>query len=277
MKGRRIAFCEAELRFVESHSAINRAELHAAFVERFHRSDVTVDHIKGLCTRRGWTTGRTRWSADETALLRQLYPSTPTADIARRLGRTLSTVYQRAQRLGLEKSDEYLASPAACRLRRGDNIGAAHRFMKGHAPANKGLRRPGWAPGRMRETQFAKGERRGVAVRLYKPIGSERLSKEGYLERKIHDGLPLQSRWRSVHRIRWEEIKGPVPNGMVLKCLGDKRNTDPSNWELVPRGLLPRLNGKSGRNYDTAPAELKPTIMAVAKLEHATRRRRGIA
>jgi hypothetical protein len=34
--------------------------------------------------------------------------------------------------------------------------------------------------------------------------------------------------------------------------------------------MLPRLNGKGsrGRDYDTAPAELKPTIMAVAKLEH---------
>jgi len=35
--------------------------------------------------------------------------------------------------------------------------------------------------------------------------------------------------------------------------------------------LLPRLNGggrKQNIAYDTAPAELKPTLMAVAKLEH---------
>lgn len=62
-----------------------------------------------------------------------------------------------------------------------------------------------------------------------------------------------------------------MPDGYVLKCLGDKLDTDPSNWELVPQGLLPRLNGKSGRAYDHAPAELKPTIMAVAKLEHRAR------
>jgi hypothetical protein len=57
---------------------------------------------------------------------------------------------------------------------------------------------------------------------------------------------------------------------MVLKCKGDPANADPANWEAVPRGLLPRLNGKAsrGRNYDKAPDELKPTIMAVAKLEH---------
>jgi hypothetical protein len=58
---------------------------------------------------------------------------------------------------------------------------------------------------------------------------------------------------------------------MCLKCLGEKSNTDPSNWMLIPRGLLPRLNGKSGRNYDAAPAELKPIIMATAQLEHKGR------
>lgn len=55
---------------------------------------------------------------------------------------------------------------------------------------------------------------------------------------------------------------------MALKCKGDPANPDPSNWELVSRGVLPRLNGQKGRRYDTAPAELKPTIMAIAKLEH---------
>lgn len=30
-------------------------------------------------------------------------------------------------------------------------------------------------------------------------------------------------------------------------------------------------NAKVGRDYDTAPAELKPTILAIAKLEHKAR------
>jgi hypothetical protein len=32
-----------------------------------------------------------------------------------------------------------------------------------------------------------------------------------------------------------------IPEGMALKCKGDRRNTDPSNRELVPHGLLPRV------------------------------------
>jgi len=278
VKGRRIPYSRTELRFIKANRAMARRALLAAFVEKFGRGDVTIDSIKSLCTRSGWTTDRKRWRPKDDALLRKLYPETPTAKVARRLGRTLASTYGHAATLGLVKSEGYLASPAACRLRRGDNVGAAHRFKRGQAPANKGLRRPGWAPGRMRESQFKKGERRGIAVKLWKPIGTERTSKDGYLERKIHDGLPLQSRWRAVHLIRWEAINGKLPKGMALKCLGDRRNTDPSNWTPVPRGLLPRLNGKHGRNYDSAPSELKPTIMAIAKLEHAARSRpRGSA
>ena len=158
-------------------------------------------------------------------------------------------------------------------LRKGWKTGRTGRFEKGMAPANKGKPCP---PGKggchlnSRKTQFKKGHgRTGRAVTLYKPIGTERRSKDGYLERKIHDGMPLQSRWRAVHLIEWEEINGPIPKGHALKSLdGNKLNTDPSNWELVPRGLLPRLNGIHGRNYDGAPAEVKPTIMAVARLAH---------
>lgn len=170
------------------------------------------------------------------------------------------------------------ASPVnlhSLRKRKGWKTGRTGCFEKGLVPHNKGKPHP--ARGRSAQTQFKKGGRSGVAAKLYKPIGTERLCKDGYLERKIHDGMPLQSRWRAVHLVEWEAINGPVPEGMALKCLdGNRLNTDPSNWELVPRAILPRLAGgtrKSKVAYDDAPAELKPIIMAVAKLEHQARER----
>ncbi len=158
---------------------------------------------------------------------------------------------------------------ALCK-RRGWMTGRDGRFATGHASHNKG--RKGYCAPGSEQGWFSPGERRGMAVKLYKPIGSERLSKDGYLERKIHDGLPLQSRWRAVHLIRWEALHGPVPAAHCLKCIGDdKTNTAPENWMLIPRALLPRLNGRFGRGYNDAPAEIKPTIMAIAKLEHLVR------
>jgi hypothetical protein len=269
MKARRIQYSAAELAFVEARKSSGRAAIHAAFVRQFGRTDVTRDHIKALCTRNGWVTERERWTADDDATLRALYPDTRTEDLARRIGRSRCSTYNRAKLLGIPKSAAFLASPASGRTNGRQGFGT--RFQKGQVAPNKGKRMP-FHPNSA-ATRFKKGHgRSGVAVRLYKPIGTERLSKDGYLERKINDDMPLQARWRAVHLVRWEAIHGPLPKGMALKSLdGNRQNTDPLNWTLVPRGLLPRLHGKSGRDYDHAPAELKPTIFALARLEHAVR------
>lgn len=163
--------------------------------------------------------------------------------------------------------------------RRGWMTGRTGCFPRGNRPHNAGQK--GFCPPGCEKGWFRKGERRGVAARLYKPVGTERLCEDGYLERKIHDGMPLQSRWRAVHLIEWEKANGRLPEGHCLKCLdGDRLNTDPANWEAIPRAMLPRLNGgqwKTRLAYDDAPDELKPAILAVAKLDHGARQRRGRA
>jgi len=168
------------------------------------------------------------------------------------------------------RADIRLDDVKALCTRRRWNTGRTGRFEKGIVPHNKG--KPFPARGRAAETQFKPGVRRGVAVKLYKPIGTERLSKEGFLERKIHDGLPLQSRWRAVHLLRWEETNGPVPRGHCLKCLdGNRLNTEPSNWKLISRATLGILNRAwNGISYDDAPPELKSSILAIAELKAAS-------
>ena len=39
--------------------------------------------------------------------------------------------------------------------------------------------------------------------------------------------------------------------------------------------MLPRLSGRWGLGYDEAPDELKPTVLAVAELEHKAREVKG--
>lgn len=161
------------------------------------------------------------------------------------------------------------AYTALCK-RKGWCTGRTGHFSKDHIPANKGKKMPFNA--NSARTQFKKGHLGGSAKENKKPIGYERNTRDGYLERKINNDLPLQSRWRAVHLIRWEEVNGPVPDGCCLKCLdGDKSNTDPSNWDQISRALLPRLAGRWAVPYDNAPEELKPVILAVAKLNQAKR------
>lgn len=205
-----------------------------------------------------------RWDVDSDALLRELYPDLPSQLLAEHFGCTLTALYQHARRLGLKKSDAYLASPHAQRLRRGDEVGKAYRFPKGYVPANKGTRRPGWAPGRMAETQFKKGEMRGAAQHNYVPIGTERLSKDGYLERKVTDDHPVPARrWVGVHIVIWQEAHGPVPRGMCLAFRDrDKTHIALDNLELITRAERMRRN-----TIHRYPAEVKKAIRLVGKLK----------
>lgn len=167
-----------------------------------------------------------------------------------------------------DRADVSLANFKALCTRRGWKTGRTGCFVKGQPAPNKGKTMPFHE--NSARTRFQKGQRRGRANHLYKPIGTERISKDGYLERKIHDGLPLQSRWRAVHLIRWEEVNGPIPEGHCLKSVdGDRLNTDPANWMAIPRALLPRLNGRWSLGYDEAEPELKPYVLAVARLRQA--------
>ncbi|MED5545745.1 MAG: HNH endonuclease [Pseudomonadota bacterium] len=179
------------------------------------------------------------------------------------------------------RADVTAANLHALRKRKGWRTGRTGCFVKGQEPMNKGKT---CAPGQggrhpnARRTQFKKGQMSGTAQHNYKPIGYERITEDGYVERKISDTGAARQRWRAVHLLNWEAIHGPLPEGHALKCLdGNKQNTDVGNWELVHRGVLARLNGGRFRKtipYDAAPAELKPTVMAVAKLKHAASERR---
>ncbi|WP_339760751.1 HNH endonuclease signature motif containing protein [uncultured Hoeflea sp.] len=169
-----------------------------------------------------------------------------------------------------KRDDVSAANLHGLRKRKGWKTGRSGFFEKGAVPANKGKKMPFNA--NSAATRFKKGQ----LPHNFEGAGHERIdSKDGYVILIVDEVNPWTgAATRPVHKHRWlwERVNGPVPDGHALKCLdGDKLNTDPSNWEPVPRALLPRLSGRFGRGYDDAPAELKPTIMAVTKLEHAAR------
>lgn len=214
--------------------------------------------------------GKRLWSPEDDAFLRMYYPHESTQTLAKVLNRTLSSVLGRANNLGLGKTKAFLASLAAnSRL---SAAGAAFRFGKGHVPANKGLRRPGYSPGRMRETQFKRGVRSGVAVKLYQPIGAERTSKEGYLERKVNDDLPLQRRWKAVHRIIWEEANGPVPPHHIIAF----KNKDKGDRRLDNLECVSRREWIARHTVHNLPPELKNTVMLLGALKRQINRRKHV-
>lgn len=230
--------------------------------------------MKGLARFRA---GKRLWEPEDDALLTARYPHEKTERLARDLGRTVHAVCQRAHvRFGLAKSASYLASSEACRLRRGENIGAAHRFKKGHVPHNKGLRRPGWHRGRMKETWFKPGVRRGVAARNWRPIGTVLVDPDGYRRIKVREARPGEpwgygnpQAWPQLHRHIWEQEHGPVPAGHVLAFKnGDRTDVRLENLELISRRELMARN-----TVHKMPKPLATTIQLLGALKRQIRRR----
>ena len=205
---------------------------------------------------------RQYWSRVEQRLLRRLYPDTSTRALARQLGRSVSAVYGMAATFGLRKSDAYLASPDACRLRRGDNVGAGTRFQRGHTPANKGIRRPGWSAGRMAETQFRPGNR----PHTWRPIGSTRVN-DGYLQRKVSDTGYTPRDWICEHVLLWQERRGPIPTGHTVAFKDkDRTNIVIENLELLSRRELMARN-----TVHRLPKELADVIQLSGALKRKLR------
>lgn len=164
---------------------------------------------------------------------------------------------------------------ALCK-RRGWLTGRTGQFVKGQEPPNKGKRCPPGKGGRhpnARKTQFTKGH----APHNTNYLGHERIdAKDGYVYLSVAETNPhtgYERRYVLKHKWLWEQANGPLPEGHCLKALdGNRQNCDPSNWEAIPRGALPYLNGRwNGLNYDEAPAEVRPAILTMARLKHAAR------
>lgn len=171
------------------------------------------------------------WTADEEARVRELYDTQPASAIGRDIGRSRAAVKNRIHKLGLTK---------------GHNSGC---FEKGLTPWNKGKSFD--SGGRSHNTRFKPGQ----LPKNYKPVGSERVSKEGYLQRKMTDtGYPPRD-WVPVHHIVWREAGREIPRGYRLTFKDcDKRNFALDNLELVSIADMMRRN--TYHNYGPEIAQL---------------------
>ena len=126
-------------------------------------------------------------------------------------------------------------------LRKGWKTGRDGRYEKGAVPANKGKKMPYNA--NSARTQFKKG----TQPLNTKYAGHERLA-EGYILISVNQTNPhtgFERRYVLKHKWLWEQVHGPVPAGMALKCKGDRLNTEPSNWQRVPARAAGRRSLRS--------------------------------
>lgn len=165
-------------------------------------------------------TNRTQWTPALIDALRALYPDQTAANVSHALGMSAGAIYQKAYALGLRKSEAFKTSAQSGRIARGrtDPRMVATQIKPGATPWNKGLPGSTGLHPNSRSTQFRKGEMQGAAQHNYVPIGTLRLTKDGYLERKVTDDTSIYParRWIALHRLVWEAARGPIPPGHIV-------------------------------------------------------------
>lgn len=136
--------------------------------------------------------------------------------------------------------------------------GRTGHFSKGDQPWNAGLK--GWtAGGNAAATRFKPGN----TPPNWRPVGSERVNVEGYIEIKVAE----PSRWMLKHRHVWQQANGPVPAGQLIWFIdNDPQNCDLANLMLVSRAEHAVTN-KLG--LQAATGELKQTARLIAGIAMA--------
>lgn len=203
---------------------------------------------------------RHTWTDSEIEYLKAHYPCVSSGRIASHLGLKIGQVYCKANSLGLKKSDAFLNGDESGRLK--GQLGSSTRFKPGQDPWNKGKK--GYtAGGRSAETQFKPGEK----PHTWNPIGHERITRDGYLERKLTDTGVTRNDYVAVHRLIWEEANGRIPKGHVV-VFKDKnpRNLTIENLEMISRADLARRN-----TIHRYPKEIADAIRQVSGLKRRIR------
>lgn len=182
------------------------------------------------------------------------YPHMSTYDLAVKYGLTASKIYNIARNRNIKKSPEYISDMLRTTSRNILDTGKAHRFQKGHLSWNKGKY--------MRvsqKTEFKKGQ----MPHNFRPVGSERVTRDGYLERKIAD----PKKWKPVHLILWEEVNGPIPaRHKVIFLDNNKQNVVIDNLLLVTFEEAMRRN-----TIHRYPKEIVKAIKTISKLKKTIR------
>lgn len=180
-----------------------------------------------------------KFTPEEDKFLFENYLTIPAKRMSKILGRSESGARQRMKLLGIEIPAELTES-----------FKKAGQIKPGSIPPNKGKKQTDYmtpeAIARTAKTRFKKGNE----PHNTKHDGYERITQDGYIEIRVRKGV-----FKLKHRLEWEKVNGPIPDGYILVCKGqDIKDTDPANWE--PITMQENMNRNSG------PLNLSDTMIA---------------
>ena len=110
--------------------------------------------------------------------------------------------------------------------------------------------------------------KKGNIPQNHKPLGTERLDRDGYVEIKISD----PNKWQLKHRYLWEKENGKVPKGMVLIFKdNNKLNVCLDNLILISRAENMKINSRGDSAFT---GQAKETAVNLIRLENVIKNKR---
>lgn len=144
------------------------------------------------------------------------------------------------------------------------NNGLTGQFKKGNVPANKGQKMSPEQYEKCKGTMFKKGQK----PINYRPVGSERINSDGYIEVKVKD----PSKWMLKHRLVWEQSNGKIPPNCILIFRdNNKLNVHLENLLLITKRENLEINGNG---FSQTIEESKDLALSLAKLSIATKQKK---
>ena len=252
-----IRYSKDVLNFIKSIS-LGRcsSEILVLINEKYPELEMTRSKLKSLMSNHkicsGYTLkGTSKYSKEQIDFLKKYIPGRPDND-------TCEEFYKR---FGIKLTRKNLGNIKIKNNIKNGLVGG--QFVKGQVPHNKGKK---WS-----EFMSEEGQRNSLKTAYKKgnipanrsEIGTERITKDGYIQVKIQDGKGNRN-WIEKHRLVYESAFGKVPKGQKIIFLdGDKTNCSLDNLQVVSdyENLVLNQNGMYFKNK-----ELTETSVLVAKI-----------
>lgn len=166
------------------------------------------------------------WSEEEIEFLKEIYPYYPNREIAKML----------KDKFGIEVTDRQLANARNNNGLPKKVIPNSGNYKKGKVAWNKGKKMPEETKAKVKKTWFKKGR----IPENHKPVGSTRVTVDGYKEIKVAE----PNKWQIYSRYVYEKAHGEklTKSDAIIFADGDKSNFDIDNLVKVSRANLLYLN-----------------------------------
>jgi len=190
-----------------------------------------------------------KWTEDKKKYLTENYSRKGNVELAEYFKVSRKSVQLMAFKLGLKKDpDVYL------------KLRTQSQFTKGNVPFNKGLKQNSYMSKENIEKTKATRFKKGYKPHNHKPIGSERITKDGYTEIKTRE----PNKWELKHRMIWSKNNDLPSEGETIYFL----DGNPQNIVIDNLGLKSRIKNMLENSYQNYPKEIIPTKELIVKIKN---------